>query len=85
MTHTKNEPLQTKLTEDGHLDRGLGLLVPVLCHALVDAGAVHVGVVNGEGRRGFIAATHENVWPVGEDLLSAGRVKGGGGKSTFTD
>lgn len=63
-----------RLTEDLHLDRGLRLLVPVLRHALVDAGAVHVGVVYGEGRHGFIAAAHENVLPVGEDLLPAGGV-----------
>lgn len=62
------------LTEDLHLDCGLGLLVPVLCNTLVDTGAVHVGMVYGEGRRGFIAAAHKNVLPVGEDLLPAGSV-----------
>lgn len=56
------------------MDRGLGLLVAVPGHTLVDPSAVHVGVVNGEGRRGFIAAAHENVWPVGEDLLPVGSV-----------
>lgn len=56
------------------MDRGLGLLVAVLCHTLVDAGVVHSGVVDGEERGGLVAAAHEDVRPVGEDLLPAGRV-----------
>lgn len=60
------------LTEDLHLDRGLGLLVPAPRHTLVDPGTVHVGVVDGECRRGFIGAGHDDVRPVGEDLLPAG-------------
>lgn len=63
-----------RLTEDLHLDGGLRLLVPVLRHTLVDTGAVHVGVVYGEGRHGFIATTHKNVRPVGEDFLPTGGV-----------
>lgn len=64
----------TVLTEDLHLDGGLSLLVAVLRHTLVDAGVVHGGVVDGEGGGGFVAAAHENVLPVGEDLLPAGSV-----------
>lgn len=63
-----------RLTEYLHLDRGLGLLVAILGHTLVDASAVHVGVVNGEGGRGFITATHKDVRPVGEDLLPTGGI-----------
>lgn len=63
---------QLKLTEDLDLDCGLGLLVPILCHTLVDTSVVPIGVVYGEGRRGLIVAAHENVLPVGKDLLTSG-------------
>lgn len=62
------------LTEDSDNDRGFSLLVTALGHTLVDAGVIHFGVVYGEGRRGFIAAAHRNVGPVGEDLLPVGVV-----------
>lgn len=37
------------LTVDGDSDGGLGLLLAVLGHALIDASVVHVGLVNNEG------------------------------------
>lgn len=73
-TVEKGSAQNDTLTEDVDLDRGLGLLVAVPRHTLVDPSAVHVGVVYGEGRRGFITAAHKNVRPVGEDLLPAGSV-----------
>lgn len=36
------------LTVDGDSDGGLGLLLAVLGHALVDASVVHVGLVDNE-------------------------------------
>jgi len=65
---------KTGLTEDLNSDCGLGLLVPALRHTLVDPGAVHVGVVDGEAGHGFIAAADVDVRPVGEDLLPAGGI-----------
>lgn len=73
-TVEKGSAQNETLTEDVDLDRGLGLLVAVPRHTLVDPGAVHVGMVYGEGRRGFITAAHKNVRPVGKDLLPAGSV-----------
>lgn len=69
--HLSPNATKSRLTEDLHLDCGLRLLVPVLGHTLVDAGAVQVGVVYGEDGRGFIAAAHKDVLPVGDDLLPA--------------
>lgn len=65
------EAVLTTPTVDGDSDGGLGLLLAVLGHARVDAGVVHVGLVDNEGGRLFHAG-HRDVLPVGEDLLPAG-------------
>ena len=51
---------------------GLGLPVRAPGHALVDAGVVHVGVVDGERGRDLIGAGHGQVRRPGDDLLAAG-------------
>ena len=55
------------------MDSGLGLLVGAFGHTLVVPGAVHGGVVNGEGGRGLIRAAHKDVL-AGDDLLATGGV-----------
>lgn len=71
MVRTQNRK-SAPLTKDLDLHRGLGLLVAALRHALVDAGVVHVGVVDGEGGGGFVVAVHLDVGVVWQDLFAVG-------------
>ena len=61
------------LTEDLHEDCGLWLGAILRGdHALVDAGIIDVGIVDGEGGRGVIVPYHRDPLLVWGELLSVG-------------